>query len=369
MLMRIERPSLTLRRPAIEPSMTKAIRPSAQALQRKRVLYEAKALGVTTACKAANMDRTSFYKWKGRYTASGISGLEDRPPIREIYDHALSDDGRQAILHLTELNPGRGCEWIAAELKVKGFFDQSHDVSKTTVQKVLNRACVGSAEERWVKLEENIRRLRLRRVFQLPEHAGLLGRFNPNHRDYDIKIKAPGAHLFADSMPVGSIEGMGRIHLHAVIDGFSGYAFAQIDRAPSASGVASVLESAVLPFFGKHAIAARNLITASALAASAIEVRELATMLKLHHIKHTVRPKVDGSISGFAERFVRAVKREFLPNQAQSKSLTELRKQFCTWRAAYNKQALEGYPNYGCCPFQLIRAGGEAGKSVSRKLR
>lgn len=122
-------------------------------LARKRysVLQLAEALGnVSSACKRAGMDRTSFYEWKRRFQTHGLDGLKDLPPIHKSHPQTTSPETVKKVLALSRDHPGWGCVKLSDMLRVQGV-----SVSSPTVQNILIKHGVGSKYQRLLKLEEH----------------------------------------------------------------------------------------------------------------------------------------------------------------------------------------------------------------------
>jgi hypothetical protein len=94
-------------------------------------------------------------------------------------------------------------------------------VSAITIQKLLNAAGLGSRYERWLKLEEQ---LAGRAIEISAEQATFIEKLNPCFRERHVESGAPGELLSADTFFVGSLKGVGKVYLHAVVDTYGWYA-------------------------------------------------------------------------------------------------------------------------------------------------
>ena len=144
--------------------------------------------------------------------------------------------------------------------------------------------------------------------------------------------------------------------MHLAIDASSGYAFARIDPGITAAAVAKLLTANVLPFFEKYDISLRAVSISNRKISAEAKRDHLRAVLNDHQVKQLLWND-DRRVSGFGERFLRAAKAEFVKSSLACKShqsLEELRESFRVWRQAYNKQELQGYPNFGRSPSALI---------------
>jgi len=124
--------------------------PSPRCLERYRVLREVAEVGsVREVCQRAGITRQTFYLWRKRFAASGLSGLEDRP--------GKPSPGRPSSVNATIMSiliqdvrkdHQAGCLSLANHLTELGI-----RISPPAVQKYLNRWRLGSqqARARWIR--------------------------------------------------------------------------------------------------------------------------------------------------------------------------------------------------------------------------
>ena len=99
--------------------------------------------------------------------------------------------------------------------------------------------------DRWLALET----ANAGKVIEITsEQAAFLEKLNPCFRERHVESSSPGELLSADTFFVGSLKGVGKVYLHAVIDTFGSYAFGflHVSRQPEAA--VAVLHNDVLPF-------------------------------------------------------------------------------------------------------------------------
>jgi transposase-like protein len=196
--------------------------------RRLTVLELAERLGnVAEACRRGGIDRTSFYDWKRRFQLEGLDGLKDLPPIAKSHPMTTPPEVAARIGELALLHPAYGCNRLEAQLALEG-----RRVSAITVQKILNDKGLGTRHERWLALE----RTNAEQVIELSaEQAAFLEKLNPCFKERHVESGRPGQLLSADTFMVGTLKGIGRVYLHAVVDTYGSY--------PSLRSVVNGLES------------------------------------------------------------------------------------------------------------------------------
>jgi transposase InsO family protein len=140
-------------------------------------------------------------------------------------------------------HPAYGCNRIEALLALEG-----RRVSAITIQKILNDKGLGTRHERWLALErENADQA----IELTPEQAAFLEKLNPCFKERHVESERPGQLLSADTFMVGTLKGIGRVYLHAVVDTFGSYAFGFLHVSKQPEAAVAVLHNDVLPFCHK----------------------------------------------------------------------------------------------------------------------
>ena len=194
--------------------------------QRLSVLELAKELGnVAEACRRRGMDRTSFYEWRRRFQTHGFEGLKDLPPIHKSHPQTTPPETVEKIKALALEHPAYGCNRFEAMLALEGI-----RVSSITIQKILNENGLGTRYDRWLALEAK----HAERAIELSaEQVAFLEKQNPCFRERHVESSAPGELLSADTFFVGTLKGVGKVYLHAVVDTYGSYAFGLPRMSPS----------------------------------------------------------------------------------------------------------------------------------------
>ena len=181
------------------------------ARHRLGVLQLAENLGcVSEACRRSGMDRTIFYAWKKRFEEQGLEGLKDLPPIHHSHPFTTSQEDIAKILSAAEQYPGWGCTKISDYLKLEGC-----SVSSPVVQKILIRNGLASQFDRYLHLEEK----HLKEGIPLTEEQiRKIEKFNPCFAERHVESSRPGELLCQDTKLIGTLSGIGRVYLHALVD-------------------------------------------------------------------------------------------------------------------------------------------------------
>ena len=205
------------------------------------------------------------------------------------------------------------------------------------------------------------------RVIELsPEQAAFLEQRNPCFRERHGESERPGQLLCADTVMVGSLEGIGRIYLNAVVDTHGSFAFGLVYEKKRASLAVAVLESDVLPFYAALDLPVGAVLTDHG--------REFCGSPERHPYEHYLAhnaiehrtTQVSGSPHGSIERFTSTVLEEFFRPVLCAKRLAStdaLQDIFDRWLRHYNYGRPHlGYPNQGRRPWETIeRFLGQAG--------
>jgi len=212
---------------------------------RKHVLDRVTRGGVTvaTACREAGISRGRYYQLRRRYLAYGEAGLRPKPhpqrPTRQLCLPLVDAIVSYAIFHPTE-----GERSIAQALALSRY--GAWRVSHGGVRNALRRAGLGRRLARLAATEAlsaaeggplTERTLREIRAIERPKVM---------HIGSDVV----GAELFADTMYVGKLKGVGTVWQYTMVDGACSFGFARARGGrKSAKSMARFLEEDVLPVY------------------------------------------------------------------------------------------------------------------------
>jgi transposase InsO family protein len=319
--------------------------------RRLTVLELAERLGnVAEACRRGGIDRTSFYDWKRRFQLEGLDGLKDLPPIAKNHPMTTPPEVVARIETLALLHPAYGCNRLEALLALEG-----RRLSAITIQKILNDKGLGTRHERWLSLE----RQNAERVIELsPEQAAFLEKLNPCFKERHVESERPGQLLSADTFMVGTLKGIGRVYLHAVVDTFGSYAFGFLHVSKQPEAAVAVLHNDVLPFYQKLDLQVQTILTDNGREFCGTERHPYELYLALNDIEHRKTRVGSPRTNGFVERFNGTVLEEFFrPTMRRQlyESVAALQADLDAWLHHYNHERPHlGYRNQGRRPWETV---------------
>jgi transposase-like protein len=330
------------------------------ARQRLSVLEMSEALGnISEACRRGGMDRTSFYEWKRRFQVHGLEGLKDLPPIPKSQPNTTTPETESKVLEASLAHPSWGCVKLSDYLKLQGI-----SVSSPTVQKLLIRNEMGSVYERWLMLETK----HLDEGIELTaEQVSKIEKYNPCFKERHVESSAPGELLCADTFFVGTLKGIGKVYLHAMVDTYGSYAFGFLHAGKKAECAATLLHNDVLPFYEKHDIKVSSILTDNGPEFCGTQNHPFELYLGLNDIEHRRTKIRTPRTNGFIERFNRTVLDEFFRVTFREnfyETVLALQEDLDKWLIHYNtERPHRGYRNRGKRPYDTIL---EHAKSVSQ---
>lgn len=248
---------------------------------------------VLAACRAAGISRSRYYQLRRRYLAYGEAGLRPRPhpprPSRQLGLPLVDAIVSYAITHPTE---GERSVALALGLARFGAWRVSHG----GVRSVLRRAGLGRRLARLAAAEA----LSAAEGGPLTERA--LREIRAIERPTVMHIGSPvvGAELFADTMYVGKLKGVGTIWQYTMVDGACSFGFAKAQGGrKSAKSMARFLAEDVAPVYREAKIA---LVRINTDGGPEFGKAFTATCLKLG-IEHHRLPPRSPDLNAFVERF------------------------------------------------------------------
>lgn len=321
------------------------------ARQRLSVLEMSEALGnISEACRRGGMDRTSFYEWKRRFQTHGLEGLKDMPPIPKSQPNTTTPETEAKILEESLSHPSWGCVKLSDYLKLHGV-----SVSSPTVQKILIRHGMGSVYDRWMRLEQK----HLDEGIELTaEQIAKIEKYNPCFKERHVESARPGELLCADTFFVGTLKGVGKVYLHAVVDTYSSYAFGFLHTGKKPECAATVIHNDVLPFYQEHGMIVSAILTDNGPEFCGTPNHPFELYLSLNDIEHRRTKVRTPRTNGFVERFNRTVLDEFFRVTFREnfyETVESLQIDLDTWLTHYNtERPHRGYRNRGKRPLDTI---------------
>jgi transposase InsO family protein len=326
----------------------------AEKIARKRlsVLQLSESLGnVTEACRKSGMDRASFYIWKKRFTERGLEGLKDLSNAPHHQPNQTPPEVVEQILEISLQYPRWGCTKISDYLKLRSI-----SVSSPTVQKIFIKNDLASVFERTLRLEQK----HLEEGIKLSEEQiKLIERINPVFSERHVESSRPGELLCQDVKLIGTLSGIGRIYAHCVVDTYGSFAFAFLHTNKIPEAAVAVVYNDVLPQYKSWKMDVEAILTDNGREFCGREGHPYELYLELNDIEHRKTKIRSPKTNGFAERFIRTLKEEFVGVAFRKKiysSIDELQEELDSWLHHYNyERPHRGYRNMGKRPIDTVQ--------------
>jgi len=324
--------------------------------QRKlSMLQLAQELGnVSKACKIMGYSRSQFYEIKRAFQTGGLEALLDRPPIPGSVPHKVAEEIEAKVIDLSIDHPAWGQMRIRDEMIMRGIV-----LGASTVRSIWMRNDLETRYKRMLELE----RRSAGKDFDLTEEQiRLLEKHNPEFTERHIQTLYPGYLLSQDTFYVGTLKGVGRLYMQAVVDTFSSFAFARLYTAKIAITAADIVNDRVLPFFSEEGIVVNAILTDNGKEYKGkVTEHPYELFLSLHDIEHRLTKVGTPRTNGFVERFHRTVLDEFFREAFRKKfyaSVDELQVDLDAWLHHYNyERPHRGYRNLGRKPYETFSGG------------
>jgi transposase InsO family protein len=126
-----------------------------------------------------------------------------------------------------------------------------------------------------------------------------------------VESEHPGQLLSADTFLVGTLKGIGRVHLHAVVDthGSSGFGFLHVSKQPEAA--VAVLHNDVPPFYAELGLKVGAVLADNGREFCGTERHPYELYLALNDVEHRKTKVRSPRTDGFVERFHGTALEEF----------------------------------------------------------
>jgi transposase InsO family protein len=336
------------------------------------MLQLAEKLGnVSKACELLGVSRSQFYEIKRAFQTGGLEALLDKPPVPGSFPHKLAEEIEAKIVELSIEHPAWGQQRVRDELVPHEIV-----VSATTVRNVWLRHGLETRYKRMLALEKKSSE----KGFTLTEEQiRLLEKHNPEFSERHVESFYPGYLLCQDTFYVGTLKGVGRLYMQAVVDTYSSFAFAKLYTAKVPITAADLLNDRVLPFYEAEGLKIEAILTDRGTEFKGrLERHSYELFLALNDIEHRLTKVGTPRTNGFVERFHRTVLDEFFREAFRKKfyaSVNELQADLDAWLSDYNhKRPHRGYRNLGRKPYETFTKGKKEvekhkGKGKDREVR
>lgn len=319
---------------------------------------------VTEACKRRGVSRSQFYEYKRAFQKNGLDGLLDRLPIPNSCPHETPAEVKEKVLAMSIEHPRWGQAHVSDQLRLQGI-----SVSPSTVRNIWIREGLQSRYKRILRLEEE---LHGKGVELTEEQVKLIEKANPCFRERKVESPYPGYLLSQDTFMVGTLKGIGRIYLQAVVDTYSSYAFGKLYASKHPITAVDLLHDRVLPFYEAHGMKVEHILTDNGREyCGRAMIHKYQIFLELNDIAHRRTKVATPRTNGFVERFNRTVLDEFFSETFRKKlysSVEDLQKDLDEWMKYYNtERPHRGYRNMGRRPIETIELGKKLRKEAKKK--
>ncbi len=319
-----------------------------------------KLRNVSEACRRRGVSRSQFYEYKRAFQEHGFDGLIDRPPVPKSFPNETPPDVREKVIRFSIEHPAQGQVHVSDRLRLEGI-----SVSPSTIRNIWIKEGLETKYKRILRLEEE----RNGKDIELTEaQIRLLEKANPCFRERNVESPYPGYLLSQDTFMVGTLKGVGRVYLQAVIDTYGSYAFGKLYTSKLPETAVDVLYDKVLPFYESHGLTVEHVLTDNGREyCGKPMVHPYQIFLELYDIEHRRTKVATPRTNGFVERFNRTILDEFFRGTFRETfyaSIEELQADLDKWLDYYNNERPHrGYRNMGRRPIETI----EMGKAVKEQ--
>ncbi len=309
---------------------------------------------VSEACRRHSVSRSQFYEYKRAFQERGFEGLVDRPPIPKSSPHETAPEVRDKIIASSLKHPAWSSVRLSDHLRLEGI-----SVSASAIRNLWIKENMENKYKRLLRLEEEKADTELDLS---EEQIRLLEKANPCFRERHVESPYPGYLLCQDTFMVGTIKGIGRIYLQAVVDTYGSFGFGKLYCSKIPETAVDVLYDRVFPFYEAQGIRIEHLLTDNGREyCGRAMIHPYEIFLELNEIEHRRTQVRRPRTNGFVERFNRTALDEFFRETFREKfyaSIDELQQDLDKWLESYNyERPHRGYRNRGRRPIETIESG------------
>lgn len=309
---------------------------------RRSLLIFADRHGVSQACRAFGISRTSFYKVKEQFLKTGSLEPQVRRKPSMPNETALSK--KKILLRLVLEHPLWGPGRYAHELRQQGIC-----LSPEGIWYCLKRFGLNKRYQRLVYIES------LRQQQQPITERNL--KAIKHHADEIRRGLWPGHIVALDTFYVGNLKGVGRIYQITGLDLCSRYGWAKLYTTKEQSSSLDFVEQCLLPKFFVNNVPLESVLTDNG---SEFIGNQFQKMLKDYDIAHHRIPCGKPMMNGYCERFQRTIFEEFYQPVFRKKffkNLQELQRDLEQYLTYYNfDRAHFGLLKTGSKPIDVFKS-------------
>lgn len=312
------------------------------AKDRRSLLIYAQRNGVTKACTSFGISRTTFYKIKRQFIATG--SLLPRKRRRPKMPNEIALSKKKLLLKFVKEHPSWGTSRYAYEFKKLGIFITQqclwHHLKKFDLNKRYKRLIyLEKLKEQKQPVTERSLRIIKKQCYKIKEDLW------------------PGHIVALDTFYVGHIKGIGRIYQITGIDICSRYGWAKLYLSKDQESTTDFLENTLIPKFFHNNVELESVLTDNGTEFTAAKFNQL---LSDYDIIHHRIPKGQPLYNGYCERFQRTIYEEFYQKAFRRKffkSITALQADLDNYLVFYNFQRAHfGIIKTGAIPIDVFKS-------------
>lgn len=321
---------------------------------RRSLLVFAGRNGVRKACKAFGVSRTTFYKIKRQFIATG--SLEPRVRRRPRMPNETGLSKKKILLNLVKKHPSWGLDRY-----VYAFKEQGISFSRGAVWKCLKRFGLNRRYRRLVYMES----------LNLAGQPITERNIRALKKEFN-KIREglwPGHVVAMDTFYVGHLKGVGRIYQLAGIDLCSRFGWAHLYTNKEQTSSTHFVEQCLIPKFFNNGIEIESALTDNGTEFTGSKFEQ---MLKDYDIIHYRIPNGKPMMNGYCERFQRTIHEEFYQIQFRKRffnKLSELQEELNRYLVYYNFDRPHfGVDKSGAFPIDVLKSKNNVLQQRFKKL-
>jgi transposase InsO family protein len=309
---------------------------------RRNLLVYGERHGVSTACKAFGVSRTTYYKFKDQFLRTG--SLAPKVRRRPRMPNELSLSKKKMLLRFVQEDPVGGPLRYAYKFRSQGI-----SIAPTCVWYHLKRFGLNRRFKRLVYLEQLKQQgqpLTERSLYSVKKRCG--------------KLKEglwPGHVVGIDTFYVGHLKGVGRIYQMTGIDLCSRFGWAKLYSFKDQSASVDFVENVLVPKFFHNGLEIESILSDNGTEFTGSRFRQL---LVDYDMKHYRIPPGKPVFNAICERFQRIILEEFYQvafRKCFFKSLQELQNKLDEYLCYYNFQRVHfGVVHTGAVPIDVLKA-------------
>lgn len=321
---------------------------------RRNLLIFAQRQGVTKACQAFGLSRTTFYKIKKQFIRTG--SLEPKVRRKPRMPNETSLTTKKILLKMIQEHPSWGSDRYAYEFRQHGI-----SITQAGIWKCLRRFGLSRRYQRLIYLE----------TLKFKDQP-LTERTLKTVKKYCATIKRglwPGHIVALDTFYVGRLKGVGRIYQMTGIDLCSRYGWAQLYVNKTQSSSLHFVEHCLIPKFFQNGVELEGVLTDNG---SEFTGYQFQQMLKDYDIQHHRIPNGKPMLNGYCERFQRTILEEFYQPIFRKQffnNLEELQNELKKYLIFYNFDRVHfGLIRTGAKPIEIFKSKNSVLRNRFQKL-